>query len=117
MDGDDVGYNFRHEVAVRRSRDSICRADGNFELVYELTPKKGEQGTFTVPVEGDLTMTDIQQIQSIRSQTLAQLDSLRADPEADVLARRPAGALAGVRGVARADDRLVRSQAGRVRAV
>ena len=27
------------------------------------------------------TMTDIQQIQSIRSQTLAQLDSIRADPK------------------------------------
>ena len=46
-------------------------------------------------------MTDIEQIQSIRSQTLAQLDALRADPEADVLDRRPARALAGVRRVAR----------------
>ena len=42
-------------------------------------------------------MTDIEQIQSIRSQTLAQLDALRADPEADVLDRRPARSLAGVR--------------------
>jgi hypothetical protein len=29
----------------------------------------------------DPTMTDIEQIQSIRSQTLAQLDSIRADPK------------------------------------
>jgi hypothetical protein len=38
---DDVGYNFRHEVAVG---DHVMRfaTDGNIELVYELTPKNGD---------------------------------------------------------------------------
>ena len=62
-------------------------------------------------------MTDVQQIQSIRSQTLAQLEALRADP-------KPTYWLDGQRvhwqeyaESLEADDRLVRPQAGGMRAV
>ena len=62
-------------------------------------------------------MTEFEQIQSIRSQTLAQLDSIRANPKADVLDRWPARALARVCRFAAEDRGLVRSEAGRLRAV
>lgn len=39
---DDVGYNFRHEVAIG---DHVFQfaVDGSIELVYDLIPKKGEK--------------------------------------------------------------------------
>ncbi len=61
-------------------------------------------------------MTDIVQIQSIRSQTLAQLDELRADPKPTYWLDGQRVHWAGVRRIAAADDRLVRQEAGRVRA-
>ena len=59
-------------------------------------------------------MTDIQQIQSIRSQTLAQLDALRADPKPTYWLDGQRSPLAAVRRIAAAHRRLVRPEARRV---
>ena len=74
---DEVGYNFRHEINVAHLR-SVSESGSAVPGPLRTDADHRPEVDCPLPIEGDLTMTDIQQIQSIRSQTLSQLDELRA---------------------------------------